>query len=239
MFPLSIVPDPKAAVPSAVGGWITATVHNSQHDEGLWQEIENNPTPRRGSGEAVVRRITQGALVCWLVASLPFFALAGQVATNSPTKKDEVGVLVHAVESEYQSRPTKIKVLPPDCLVKGRRYRDGPKREHSWHSGWLPEAVQMLVQEPKRFQRAEVYFSGDVQGVGFRQTTSTLARQFTITGFVKNLPDGRVQLLVEGQPKEIELFLAAIEKAMEKNISKTEEKTSPATGEFRGFGIRW
>ena len=87
-------------------------------------------------------------------------------------------------------------------------------------------------------QRREVFFSGHVQGVGFRQTTSTLAEGFTVSGFVKNLPDGRVQLVVEGQPQEVESFLAAIRKKMEKNISKTEEKTSPATGEFRGFGIR-
>jgi acylphosphatase len=125
-----------------------------------------------------------------------------------------------------------------DDLKIAHQYRDGPQREHSWHSGWLPEAVEMLVEEPKGFQRREVYFSGHVQGVGFRYTTQTLARQFTVTGFVKNLPDGRVQLIVEGQPKEIESFLAAIRKEMSDNISKTEEKTSPASGEFQGFGIR-
>jgi acylphosphatase len=87
-------------------------------------------------------------------------------------------------------------------------------------------------------QRREVYFSGRVQGVGFRQTTSTLAKGFAVSGFVKNLPDGRVQLVVEGQPKEVETFLAAVRKEMEKNITKTEETTKPATGEFQAFGIR-
>jgi acylphosphatase len=77
-----------------------------------------------------------------------------------------------------------------------------------------------------------------VQGVGFRQTTSTLAKAFAVSGFVKNLPDGRVQLVVEGQPKEVETFLAAVRKEMEKNITKTEETTKPATGEFQAFGIR-
>jgi acylphosphatase len=88
-------------------------------------------------------------------------------------------------------------------------------------------------------QRREVYFSGRVQGVGFRYSTSTLARQFAVTGFVKNLPDGRVQLIVEGRKKEIESFLAAIRKERSDNITKTEETTKPATAEFKGFEIRY
>jgi acylphosphatase len=87
-------------------------------------------------------------------------------------------------------------------------------------------------------ERREVFFSGHVQGVGFRQTTATLAGKFTVTGFVKNLPDGRVQLVVEGQPKEIEVFLVAIRKEVADNIKKTEEKTAKATDEFQGFEIR-
>jgi acylphosphatase len=104
------------------------------------------------------------------------------------------------------------------------------------------KAVQKVaVQErpqAEKLQRREVYYSGRVQGVGFRYTTQTLAKQFTVTGFVKNLPDGRVQLIVEGQPKEIESFLAAIRKKMEQNITDAGETTRPATGEFRDFGIR-
>lgn len=87
-------------------------------------------------------------------------------------------------------------------------------------------------------QRREVFFSGHVQGVGFRFTTQTLAKGFAVTGFVKNLPDGRMQLVVEGQPKEIKAFMGAIRKEMAENIKKTEEKIGKATGEFRGFEIR-
>ena len=47
-------------------------------------------------------------------------------------------------------------------------------------------------------QRREVYFSGRVQGVGFRYTVRMVASRFAVTGFVKNLPDGRVQLVAEG-----------------------------------------
>jgi acylphosphatase len=75
--------------------------------------------------------------------------------------------------------------------------------------------------------------------VGFRQTTFALARKLKVTGFVKNLRDGRVQLIVEGQPKEIESILTSIRKTMGKNIKKTEETTKRATGEFKGFAIRY
>ena len=101
-----------------------------------------------------------------------------------------------------------------------------------------PSKGKSDAKEKAENQQREVYFSGHVQGVGFRQTTSTLAKQFSVIGFVKNLPDGRVQLVVEGQPKEVGAFLAAVRKEMEKNIAKTEETTKPATGEFQGFGIR-
>jgi acylphosphatase len=102
-----------------------------------------------------------------------------------------------------------------------------------------PEAKAPSPAGKAEVQQREVFYSGRVQGVGFRQTTSTLARRFTVSGFVKNLPDGRVQLVVEGQPKEIESFLTAIRKEMDKNITKTEETTKPATGKFQGFGIRY
>ena len=94
------------------------------------------------------------------------------------------------------------------------------------------------AEEKTELQRREVFISGHVQGVGFRYTTKALAKRFAVTGFVKNLSDARVQLVVEGQPREIEAFLAAIRREMEMNISKTVEKISLATGEFQGFGIR-
>ncbi len=92
--------------------------------------------------------------------------------------------------------------------------------------------------EKAKHQRCEVHFSGKIQGVGFRHVTWTLAKPFAVTGFVKNLADGRVQLVVEGQPKEIEAFLTAVQKEMDKNITKVEMATSPASGQFQGFEVR-
>lgn len=88
-------------------------------------------------------------------------------------------------------------------------------------------------------ERREVFYSGDVQGVGFRYTARALAGRFEVTGFVRNLPDGRVELVVEGSPSEIGRFLEAIGKAMRAYIRRVEESRRPATGEFEAFEIRF
>ena len=62
-------------------------------------------------------------------------------------------------------------------------------------------------------ERALVYFKGRVQGVGFRFTCRSLATGFSVTGYVKNLADGRVELVAEGERPEVEAFLKAIEES--------------------------
>jgi len=62
--------------------------------------------------------------------------------------------------------------------------------------------------------RRRVYYSGRVQGVGFRYTAQRLAHEHAVTGFVRNLPDGRVELVVEGAPGAVEGLLAAIRRQM-------------------------
>ena len=86
--------------------------------------------------------------------------------------------------------------------------------------------------------RAEVWFSGRVQGVGFRFTVDETARQFAVTGFVENLFDGRVRAMVEGSAAEIEKFLQAVEAEMDRYIAGVERRREPATGEFADFQIR-
>ena len=58
-------------------------------------------------------------------------------------------------------------------------------------------------------EQREVYYSGRVHGVGFRYTVRSLASRLAVSGFVKNLPDGRVHLVVEGPPGEIDGAFAA------------------------------
>ncbi len=62
--------------------------------------------------------------------------------------------------------------------------------------------------------RRRVNFSGRVQGVGFRFTCLSLARGFEVGGHVRNLPDGRVELVAEGEESELDGFLSAIEREM-------------------------
>jgi acylphosphatase len=84
-----------------------------------------------------------------------------------------------------------------------------------------------------------VHYSGRVQGVGFRATVVDIARDHPVTGWVKNLADGRVQLLVEGKEEDVKKFLLAIRTRWKKNIEKeqTEEKTP--TGKYQSFGVMY
>lgn len=89
----------------------------------------------------------------------------------------------------------------------------------------------------QRHQRRTIHYSGRVQGVGFRYCTRQIAGRFAVTGYVQNLDDRRVRLVVEGDPGEIDGFLAEIAEAMQGYIRGVESVTSDATGEFQRFGI--
>ena len=88
-------------------------------------------------------------------------------------------------------------------------------------------------------ERLTAYFSGSVQGVGFRYTTEHLARRFTVTGFVRNLSDGRVEVVAEGEGTVLKDFLKSIrESQMSGYIRNVEVVWGPVSGEFKGFGVR-
>lgn len=59
-------------------------------------------------------------------------------------------------------------------------------------------------------ERRRVLYSGRVQGVGFRFTSHRIAQGYEVGGHVRNLPDGSVEVLVEGKPAEVEAFLGEI-----------------------------
>ena|SRR5436309_2525710 len=82
-----------------------------------------------------------------------------------------------------------------------------------------------------------VHYSGKVQGVGFRATAVEIARDYPVTGWVKNLDDGRVQLLVEGPPEAVEKFLKAVRTRWKDNITKEQVEPQEPTGKFKGFEI--
>jgi acylphosphatase len=83
-----------------------------------------------------------------------------------------------------------------------------------------------------------VFFTGRVQGVGFRYAALQVAREFEVSGFVSNLPDGRVVLETEGDPKEVEAFLVALQKKMDGYVRKTDRHPSVRSPQFSGFSIK-
>jgi acylphosphatase len=86
--------------------------------------------------------------------------------------------------------------------------------------------------------RRTSHFSGRVQGVGFRYTVVDLARGFDVLGYVRNLPDGRVELVAEGNAAEIDGLLERIGERMEGFIKKRSDEDSPPTREFKDFSVR-
>lgn len=86
--------------------------------------------------------------------------------------------------------------------------------------------------------RILILYTGRVQGVGFRFTTKQQAMGFEVTGTVKNLDDGRVELIAEGTRQELEEFQQAIRDAGLARFIKDESVVwGPATGQYRGFEI--
>lgn len=86
--------------------------------------------------------------------------------------------------------------------------------------------------------RELIHFTGHVQGVGFRYATLQVAKEFEIAGYVTNLPDGRVQIEVEGPDKEIDVFVQAVAERMHGYIRKTDRKRTRGSSTFAGFTIR-
>lgn len=84
-----------------------------------------------------------------------------------------------------------------------------------------------------------IRFSGRVQGVFFRATAQRVAQGFALTGWVRNEPDSSVCCVVEGEKGELDRFVAAVKQAKAENIDEVRIDESLATGEFRGFSIRY
>ena len=86
-------------------------------------------------------------------------------------------------------------------------------------------------------ERRTVYYSGRVQGVGFRFATRSVAGRYEVTGYVQNLDDGRVLVIAEGDGRVLDRFLAEVADTMEGYIRHTDVSTSRASGEFVDFGV--
>jgi acylphosphatase len=84
----------------------------------------------------------------------------------------------------------------------------------------------------------QVLYSGSVQGVGFRYTVKNVATGFDVVGTVRNLADGRVELIAEGAADELTAFREAIREAGLGSLIRDENvHWNEAKNEFRGFEI--
>lgn len=79
--------------------------------------------------------------------------------------------------------------------------------------------------------RQKVLYSGHVQGVGFRATASSIARGHDVGGHVKNLPDGRVELVVEGNRQSVRAFLDEVDERMGGHVREKSSSDESPQGE--------
>lgn len=87
--------------------------------------------------------------------------------------------------------------------------------------------------------RATLFLSGRVQGVGLRYTTKEIAKRFAVSGFVVNLDDGRVKIVVEAESAEIDRFIEAVQTSIAGNLKKIERFECEASREFDSFSAHW
>ena len=121
--------------------------------------------------------------------------------------------------------------------INGCAAKNIAPRRRVWLHPVVPVQPSTIVSASNR-RRLKIFYSGRVQGVGFRYAAKTVAAGFEITGTVKNLPDGRVELIAEGTRAELEAFRTAIRAEGLAGFIRDEQITwADAQNEFRGFEI--
>lgn len=88
-------------------------------------------------------------------------------------------------------------------------------------------------------KRAHVFVTGTVQGVWFREATRKEATQLNVTGWVRNLPDGRVEAVFEGTEFAVDALVAWCQRGPERaRVRHVDALEETPTGEFAGFTVQ-
>jgi acylphosphatase len=166
---------------------------------------------------------------------LPFCAVTAltKVKINTPFS-------VHRNPAQNRFRPRRKPRNPLSLAIKRPPF--GP-----WQASLFRAILENYPQSHRRpmsgsrseqvYERREIRFSGKVQGVGFRYTTRDIATRHRVAGFVQNLDDGRVLLVVEGERLDIDGFLNELRAESQRNIRGEESTTLPVTNEYIDFSI--
>jgi acylphosphatase len=85
--------------------------------------------------------------------------------------------------------------------------------------------------------RAHVFYAGIVQGVGFRYTTQRFAADLGLTGWVKNLSDGRVEMIAVGEQKQISELLQQVESRFLGSLDDTDVTYDEFPATFKDFSV--
>jgi acylphosphatase len=118
------------------------------------------------------------------------------------------------------------------------RNKNIARQPRLWLHWPVRQAANSLLAMTMSRRRMQILYSGHVQGVGFRYTARATASGYEVTGTVRNLPDGRVELVAEGDAAELEAFREAIRHSgLAACIRHETVSWSEARGDLRGFEI--
>ena len=100
-------------------------------------------------------------------------------------------------------------------------------------------ALRLISATRSMKKQIHVYYSGRVQGVGFRFTAEDIARDLGVGGWVKNLRNGRVELVAEAEEDRLKELLERVNQHFSRYIQNADIQWLAATGEFKEFGIEF
>jgi len=178
----------------------------------------------------VVFNVVPHGVLLFCEILLPIFLGPRKFAAVFPIVIEQpVGIRIgHVVEGAGRRRK---KQCASNCFWQ-MKFCSSPARVRvAWN-----ERAASFISMPQ-VHHVTAFFTGRVQGVGFRYQTLQVAKGFEVSGLVKNLPDGRVQLEAEGRITEVNDFVAAVQERMTGYIRKTEQSEETRDAQYRGFSI--